>query len=858
MNQLRKVTLPNGLRVLAEHRPGAPRTAVCVHYGVGYRSERPDREGFAHLFEHLMFRGSENLPDGQFFDHIHRLGGHANGTTHQDYTDYHQIIPAAALEQALFSEADRMRAPRFTEQTLAEQLDGIEMEIHEAVTGRPYGGFPWPLLPGVLFRRFANAHDGYGRLDRLRRTTLAECVEFFDAHYATGNAIITVVGDHPPQDVLALVERYFGDIPPRPVAPMPDLREPSLAEDRWVTCTEPGVAATAIALGHQIPDPTSDLPGYLAHAVLAEMICHQGADLADVHTVSASCGIFGPLDARGPDAFVITALVAPDAEPRRTVETLMEQWSGWARDVHPDQARAQAVRRLVTEHHRKYADMFARCRALGRLELLFGRAELLDEIPGLLEAVSREQVAAAARRLHTEAKGALVLVPGPTRTRPDAAFESDLPLPLPETSRSPAKPVRRPTGIRQMPPLGMQPAPNCAQRRDVTLAGGMRVVAVQDRYAPLVELRLRLPVNTFGWRHPEQVETLIDQLVTRTDVVTLAAALGGALEISTDGQWFDVTGYAPAAEAPGWLALLAQIMLPADGLDLTRQPSRCGNPGRILDPGRVMDDVLRRHLTGRFAPVDPGDLDELHRTITRCAGWLIAVGDIDPSRFVADAERVLPSYPEHLRDRLAVPVGTGQVVAIHHDTMPDVHLTLSAPEPAGETGDAARYLATAIVGAHHQSRLAARGLRVAPECQIHAGRDVCLHAPRVYIRAASPERHAVDAIAAVRAELHRLADVPVTAGELEPMRDFCTAQLLGAFDSPKAKADLLRDVLSAGWNSSWPERLPDLLRQATMDQVAAASFELFSPDAMTLVALGKPGPVSEVTARWVGNPTGDF
>lgn len=108
---LDRFTLPNGLRVLLQHQPGIPRAAVSVHYGVGFRSEPPGREGFAHLFEHLMFRGSASLPGGRFYDHVHRLGSRANGTTHQDYTDYYQVAPAEALEQALFAEADRMRAP---------------------------------------------------------------------------------------------------------------------------------------------------------------------------------------------------------------------------------------------------------------------------------------------------------------------------------------------------------------------------------------------------------------------------------------------------------------------------------------------------------------------------------------------------------------------------------------------------------------------------------------------------------------------------------------------------------------------------------------------------------------------------
>ena len=148
--ELHRATLANGLRVLVVPDPATPVVGVAVHVDVGFRSEPEGRTGFAHLFEHLMFQGSESLEKLAHFRHVQSSGGVFNGSTHQDYTDYFEVLPAAALERALFLEADRLRAPTLTEANLRNQIDVVKEEIRLNVLNRPYGGFPWILLPPVL------------------------------------------------------------------------------------------------------------------------------------------------------------------------------------------------------------------------------------------------------------------------------------------------------------------------------------------------------------------------------------------------------------------------------------------------------------------------------------------------------------------------------------------------------------------------------------------------------------------------------------------------------------------------------------------------------------------------------------
>ncbi|WP_291419663.1 insulinase family protein, partial [Actinophytocola sp.] len=127
--ELNRFTLPNGLRVVLAPDPTSPVVGVSVHYDVGFRSEPEGRTGFAHLFEHLMFQGSESLEKLAHFRHVQSSGGTFNGSTHPDYTDYFMVLPSAGLERALFLEADRMRAPRITDENLRNQVDEVAVAV---------------------------------------------------------------------------------------------------------------------------------------------------------------------------------------------------------------------------------------------------------------------------------------------------------------------------------------------------------------------------------------------------------------------------------------------------------------------------------------------------------------------------------------------------------------------------------------------------------------------------------------------------------------------------------------------------------------------------------------------------------
>ncbi|MBA0053548.1 insulinase family protein [Streptomyces sp. AJS327] len=424
-----RLTLPNGLRVVLYPISGVPAAGVSVHYDVGFRSEPEGRTGFAHLFEHLMFQGSESVDRLEHFKYVQASGGSANGSTHQDYTDYYQVVPSAALERVLFLEADRMRAPRLTEENLRTQVEVVKEEIRLNVMNKPYGGFPWTVLPGLLYSTYPNAHNGYGDFSELEQATVDECAAFFDTYYAPGNAVLTVAGDIDPERTAELVWRHFEDIPARTVPKPVALHEPPPDQELRGTHHDPHAPMPATALGYRMPDPHTDLDGYLAHMVLTSILT--GSDSARlkqrlihrealVTDISTGCGLFGPMDARDPETFLCVT-THQEHQTQAFLDAFDEELAALAQDGPGQDELLQATALSTSGTHRKHDSLVSRVRAVGTQEVLFGRAELVDELPARLSGVTAEAIAAAARGLHGSARAVLSLRPTPPDPAPRAA-----------------------------------------------------------------------------------------------------------------------------------------------------------------------------------------------------------------------------------------------------------------------------------------------------------------------------------------------------------------------------------------------------------------------------------------------------
>lgn len=214
-------TLDNGLRVILSEERRAPIVAVNIWYKVGSRNERPGRTGFAHLFEHMMFQGSSNVPDTAHFAYIEKAGGSLNGSTWLDRTNYFECVPAHYLELALWLESDRMGflLPAMTQEKLDNQRDVVKNERRWRVDNQPYGDWDERLQSLMYPPEHPYHHSVIGSMEDLDAASLADVEEFFRTYYAPNNAVLTVCGDYDRNRTLELIDRYFGTIPAGPPIP---------------------------------------------------------------------------------------------------------------------------------------------------------------------------------------------------------------------------------------------------------------------------------------------------------------------------------------------------------------------------------------------------------------------------------------------------------------------------------------------------------------------------------------------------------------------------------------------------------------------------------------------------------------
>ena len=262
--------LDNGLHVVVAPDSTAPVVTVGVYYKIGFRLEPHGRSGFAHLFEHMMFQGSENAPKTQHIKLINSSGGVLNGSTSYDVTNYYEAVPSNALERVLWLEADRMRALKVDDENLRNQRDVVKEEVRVNVMNQPYGGFPWLDMPPVAFRNWANAHNFYGDFADLDAAHLGDVQAFFKTYYVPNNAVLLILGDVKTDEGITLARKYFGDIPASTPPAFADPSEPEQTEERRGHVEEKFGTLPAMAIGYLMPKRRT--PDWFAMALLDQAL----------------------------------------------------------------------------------------------------------------------------------------------------------------------------------------------------------------------------------------------------------------------------------------------------------------------------------------------------------------------------------------------------------------------------------------------------------------------------------------------------------------------------------------------------------------------------------------------------------
>jgi zinc protease len=248
--------LSNGLRVIIAEDHYAPVFAIAVSYEVGSKDERAGRTGFAHLFEHMMFKGSENVGSGEHFFLIFNYGGNMNGTTNTDRTVYYEVLPKNQLDLGLFLESDRMRSLAITKDNLDNQRNAVQEERRLRLDDQPYGKAQ-ERFDELAFDNFAYHHSVIGSMTDLDAASVSDVQAFFRTYYAPNNAVLALVGDLDTKATLAKVEKYFSSIPKQEAPQRVDLTEPEMKGERRETVDDKLARLAQLTIAYKIPPATS-------------------------------------------------------------------------------------------------------------------------------------------------------------------------------------------------------------------------------------------------------------------------------------------------------------------------------------------------------------------------------------------------------------------------------------------------------------------------------------------------------------------------------------------------------------------------------------------------------------------------
>src|SRR5215470_5503047 len=254
----KETTLKNGLRVITVEDHSAPVIAVSITYNVGSRNERQGRTGFAHLFEHMMFKGSENVGSGEHFLLVFNNGGNMNGTTNEDRTNYFEALPANQLDLALFLEADRMKSLAITKENLDNQRNAVQEERRLGVDNQPYGK-SGEIQQDLIYDNFAYKHTTIGSMEDLNAASVEDVAAFFKMYYAPNNATLVLVGDFKTAEALAKIRRNFDAISRQPDPPTVDMTEPQQQKERRTTVDDVLARAPRVDVAYKaVPGNTAD------------------------------------------------------------------------------------------------------------------------------------------------------------------------------------------------------------------------------------------------------------------------------------------------------------------------------------------------------------------------------------------------------------------------------------------------------------------------------------------------------------------------------------------------------------------------------------------------------------------------
>ncbi len=409
--------LKNGLRVILSEDHSAPTYSISVVYNAGSRDERAGRTGFAHLFEHMMFQGSENVGKGEHFVLIENNGGGMNGSTNTDRTEYHETLPANQIDLGLYLEADRMRSLVINQANLDNQRETVKEERRQRYDNQPYGQ-TFDTLFETAYDSFPYKHSTIGSMDDLNAASVKDVSEFFKTYYAANNAVLTLVGDFKSGEVLTKIEKYFGNIPAQAPPPSPDMTEPKQTAERRKTVEDPLAQISRIDMAWKIPQ--GNTPDWYALYVLGEILSTGQSSrfyqtLVREKQVAVQEGA-GPFERRGPSLFIVDLLVVPGKDLKEVEKLVYDELDRVKNQLVTDSELQKIKMEVKRGKVEQLEGTLYRAQALGENAIFYSDPNVINTGNDKLLSVTKEQIQKVARTYLTDANRTVLITVPKART----------------------------------------------------------------------------------------------------------------------------------------------------------------------------------------------------------------------------------------------------------------------------------------------------------------------------------------------------------------------------------------------------------------------------------------------------------
>ncbi len=612
-------TLPNGLRVYAIRDTSSANVSVQVWYDVGSKDDPAGRSGFAHMFEHLMFKATRNLVPEQLDRLTEDVGGYNNASTADDYTNYFEVVPANHLQRLLFAEADRMATLVVDPKTFASEREVVKEELRSRILAQPYGKLFGLYAPMVSYSRHPYARPGIGSIADLDAATINDIRAFHATYYRPDNAVLVVAGNFDPAQLNRWVDQYFGPIakPDRPI-PRVTVDEPVRSQPVTKTVYEANTPLPAILVSY--PLPPANHPDQAALKVLEAIL--SGGDNSRLHQslvyrdqIAQDVGV--SLDAKqGPGTIALYAILAGGKSVADGEAALKREVARLIATPPASAELAEAKNEITT------AELLSRETAEGKASAL-AEGVIVERDPQAadkgLAAIGRVTAADVQRVARTwlAADRAATLRYLPDTARPAGAASDTIAIANSVVTASLAVPagiaVHTPAaeGQRVLPPAPAAPVkvaiPVPVERR---LPNGMRVVLVEKHGVPVVTATL---VGGGGAVADPEGRAGIGELTaglltqgtktrSATEIARAVESLGGSIGSGAGWDSQSVTLTVGSPQAAPALAILADVARnPAfaqDEIDRLRTRTIDGVSVALTDPGQLSNLVADRAVFG--------------------------------------------------------------------------------------------------------------------------------------------------------------------------------------------------------------------------------------------------------------------